>query len=375
MPKFNISLSDSQATQVDPVKPENFDIERYLLYAEDLNAICDRFWKADSGVAVYRRMRVAECFSYGCLDMKLSLENQLGALQKSMLFKADIPNFLEPWYGIGTVASSFGAEYTWPKGNAPALSPLFNTLDEALTYDPIPVSHTSIGKHTLNMIEYFMDKTRGRLPMSFTDTQSPLNMSGHLLPLDQVLMHFLTEPEKIAALFDIIAYLSIDFNNKQKKLIGDALVFPGHGFASSSKWKGLGMSDDNILMISADLYLEVASPSVIKICDPFGGSAFHSCGDWTGWIEAVSRIPGLKMVDAALSSETDPGATDNPEAFHRFANTGIAVNARIVGNASVIEKQVKKLWVPGMKLVVVTYCKTPVEQEKAYNLIHEICHD
>jgi uroporphyrinogen-III decarboxylase len=375
MSKFNISLSDSQSTEVKPVKPGQFDFEEYAAYSNQLNQKCKDFWNSESGVLVYRRMRVAECFSYGCKDMKFSLENQLGALQKSMLFKADVPNFLEPWYGIGTIVSAFGAEYMWSEGNAPALMPLFESLEEVLNYQTKPVSETTIGKHTLEMIEYFMDKTKGRLPVSFTDTQSALNMSGHLLPLDQMFIHFLTDPDKVFTLFDRLSDLSIAFNQEQHKLIGDALAYPGHGFSSSTQWKGLGMSDDNILMIAPEQYTEIASPSVQKICNHYGGAAFHSCGDWTGWIDAVLNIPGLKMVDAALSPETDPGATDNMEAFHKFANTGIAVNARIVGNADVVEEKLKRLWVPGMKLVVVTYCKTPEEQEKVYQLIHETCNE
>lgn len=374
MKKFNQSISDSQATEVTPIKPENFDFEEYLSYAEKLNERCELFWKSDSGVVVYRRMRVAVCFSYGCRDMKYSLENQLGALQKSMFFKADVPNFLEPWYGIGTIASAYGGDYLWPDNNAPAMKADFESLDQLLEYSPQEVAKTNIGRHTLEMIEYFIDKTKGKLPVSLTDTQSPLNMIGHLLPLDRFFINVITDPEKVIRLFDILADLSIIFNEKQMNLIGDALVYPGHGFASSAKWKGLGMSDDNAIMISPDQYLQLAVPSVEKICTPLGGPVFHSCGDWSKWINSVLNIKGILMADAAFSQETDPGATNNLEAFHGFAGTGIILNARIVGDLKTIEKQVKRLWTPGMKLVVVTYCQTSQEQSKAYDLIHEICN-
>src|ERR1035437_9785048 len=133
-------------------------------------------------------MRVGECFSFGCKDMKRSLELQLGALEKSMLFRADVPNFLEPWYGIGTVASALGGDYIWYEGNAPALKPRFQTIDEVLACEPMEIAQTNIGRHTLDMIEYFMDQTKGRLPVSLTDTQSPLNIIGHLYPLNQFFM-------------------------------------------------------------------------------------------------------------------------------------------------------------------------------------------
>jgi len=373
MKHFNSQLSDAQATEVVPIKPEDFDFDKYAAYVEHLNKTCAGFWKAEAGVVVYRRMRVAECFSYGCRDMKSSLANQLGALQKSMLYRADVPNFLEPWYGIGTIASAFGSDYLWPEGNAPALKPAFSSLDGILSYTPQEVAQTNIGRHTLNMIEYFMDKTRGQLPISFTDTQSPLNMVGHLLPLDQFFFDLMMEPEKVCKLFDVIADLSIAFNRKQHSLIGDALVYPGHGFASSTSWKGLGMSDDNAIMISPDQYLELAVPSVERICNPFGGPVFHSCGDWAKWIEAVLQVKGIRMADGAFSPETDPGAITDLESFHRFVGTSVVLNARIVGDIKTIEHQVKRLWTPGMKLVVVTYCQTPEEQTRAYDLIHQIC--
>ncbi len=371
--KFDNQLADSQATQVLQVKPADFNFDLYESYADSLNLTCTDFWQQKTGVVVYRRMRVGECFSFGCKDMARSLELQLGALEKSMLYKADVPNFLEPWYGIGTVASAFGGDYLWYEGNAPALKPRFQTIDEVLACESVEIAQTNIGRHTLDMIEYFMDHTKGRLPVSLTDTQSPLNIIGHLYPLNNFFMDTMIEPEKVIQLFDLLSDLSIRFNQKQVNLIGSALASPGHGFASSTKWQGLGMSDDNAIMISPDQYLEMAAPSVEKICTPLGGPVFHSCGDWAGWVEAVLRIKGLKIADGAFSMQTDPGATDNLEAFHSFANTGVVLNARIVGNLNTIREQVSRLWVPGMKLVAVTYCESPLEQEEAYQLIHELC--
>jgi uroporphyrinogen-III decarboxylase len=305
--------------------------------------------------------------------MKDSLENQLGALAKSMMYKADVPNFLEPWYGIGTIASAYGLDYIWNEGQAPAIKASFNSLDEILDYTPSNVAYTNIGKHTLDMIDFFMEKTRGQLPISLTDTQSPLNIVTHLVSLDKFFDSVLVEPDKVLKLFDILADLSIDFNKEQVNRIGSALAYPGHGFASSQCWRGLGMSDDNVLMISPEQYLDLAAPSAEKICQSFGGPVFHSCGNWSIWLEAVMKIKGILMADGAFSAETDPDAILELEHFRQLASTGIVLNARIVGDLKTIEQQVKRLWVPGMKLVVVTYCSTPEEQERAYDMIYSIC--
>jgi hypothetical protein len=97
---FDLSKSDAQATKVDPLKVSYFCFDTYSEYCYKLTERCRQFMHTKSGVLVYRRMRVAEVFSYGCRDMKKSLEWQLGALQKSMDYQADVPNFLEPWNTI-----------------------------------------------------------------------------------------------------------------------------------------------------------------------------------------------------------------------------------------------------------------------------------
>jgi hypothetical protein len=331
------------------------------------------FVRADSGVAVYRRFRAAEVFADGCSDIKRSLELQLGCLQKSMEYKADIPNFLEPWYGIGTLAAAYGAEYIWNPGQAPAVLPRFETTGEALHYTPQPVSGTAIGKQTLEMIEQLLELTKGKLPMSFADAQSPLNASTMIVNNTNLLTDLLIDSEQVKQFLDILANLSIDFINEQKKLIGDCLANPGHGFASARNFSGYGQSDDNIVMLSNEQYDDCALHSFEKVGQAFGGPALHSCGNWSDKLPLLPKINGLKAVDAAFSTETDPDPNPATPFVDALVNTGIVLNARIVGDSNTIGQTVRQLWRPGMKLIVVTYCSTPEEQEKAYDLIHDIC--
>ena len=70
---------------------------------------------------------------------------------------------------------------------------------------------------------------------------------------------------------------------------------------------------------------------------------------------------------------TDP-CPNNPEALgEAFAASGITLHVRIVGNADLIGEYVRRIWRPGLKLIVVTYCETASEQQKAYDAIHRIC--
>jgi len=371
--EFDYTSRDSQGTDVKPISIKEFDIERYHDYELSLKEKCRSFWKSDEGVAVYRRFRVPQVFSYGCKDMETSLELQLGALNKSMQYLADIPNFLEPWYGIGTIASAFGLDYIWHEGQAPVTKPPFNNIEEALMYDYLPVEKTKIGSHTIDMIEFFLEKTKGKIPISFTDTQSPLNIASYLVPMDKLFLEMYDNPEGYKKLLSVITGLLIDFTKKQEKLIGNALVYPGHGFASSREFQGIGLSDDNTLMVSDDFFERFEIPFREKIGSTFGGCVFHSCGNWSNKINVIKKINNLIMVDAAFSEETDPDPNEAEPFVSGFRDTGIVLNARIVGDIDTISDKVKKLWSPGMKLIVVTYCQSPAEQEEAYYRIHQIC--
>lgn len=371
--QFNYNLADAQAVTVKPVEPEAFPFDEYVGYAEGLRRRARAFRLAPAGVLVYRRMRVAEVFAAGSRDMAASLGWQLGALAASMEFPADLPNFLEPWYGIGTTASAYGSEYIWNEGQAPGMLPRFESAAEALAAEPVQVQQTRIGQHTLAMLDYFMERTRGRLPISPCDIQSPLNVACNLVNTNNLLMDCLDDPESVASLLDRLAGLIVEFTQIQARLLGPAAVWPGHGFASSPEFTGLGQSDDNIVMVSPDMYRELAVAALVKAGAPFGGPVFHSCGNWGGWAHVVRDIPGLKTVDAAFGAQTDPNPNQPETIAEAFAGTGIVLNARIVGGVDQVEALVRRLWRPGLKLIVVTYCPTPAEQTEAYRRIHEIC--
>lgn len=371
--QFNVNLADSQATVVQPLSVGKFDIERYAYYESELSERCRNFWQSDSGVLVYRRMRVKEVFAEDCADREKSLGWQLGALEKSMLFKADIPNFLEPWYGLGTVASAFGLDYVWEKGQAPAVKGKFASTLELLQTPYIQIADTAIGKHTLQMTEYFLEQTKGLIPMSYCDIQSPLNILSNIVDSNQFYLDFYLDQDSMLEAMDRCAALLTDFTRIQQSIIGDALVKPGHGFASCRWFDGIGMSDDSVTMLSADLYMEMAVPAMVKVGNAFGGAGFHSCGNWSDKKANIVNIENLRMADGAFSLATDPGANSTEDFSDAFANSGVVLNARIVGEPDLVEKKVKALWKPGMKLIVVTYCETPEEQARVYDKIHEIC--
>ena len=317
-------------------------------------------------------MRANGVFYDKCRDYKESLALQLGALKASMPYKADIANFLEPWYGIGYIASCFGSRYRWLPEQAPSVEAKFKSAQEILDSDYVPIAQTPEGKYNLEMIEYFMDKTKGKVPVSFSDLQSPMNMLTYLLPVTDMFMEVYEDPDALKGAARLCSELLIDFMKEQQKLIGDALARPGHGFASSRVFQGAGLSDDTSIMLSEDDYDELFKELDEMIGDEFGGFVYHSCGIWEKKINVVKGYRNIRCADGAFTIETDP-SPNKPEDFaDAFKGTGIVLNARAVGNVENSFAAFEKLWRPKQKLICVTYCKTVEEQEELYRRLHEM---
>ena len=367
---FDTGSSDSQGTWVTPIPVSSFDLDAYAEYCAGLDENCGRFWASSRGTLVHRRFRIPQVYAGPCQDMELSLGLQLSALKQSMDFAMDVPNFLEPWYGIGVIPSAYGAEYIWNKDLAPVTLPLFRTVEEALAAESVPAANTPVGRHILNMIEYFLEKTGGKVPVSLSDLQSPLNATASLVDTSEFYIAFLEEPEKVKQLLERITDLTIDFYKKQIGIIGKSLVFPGHGFASSRAFSGMGFSDDDSAMLSPQTHLDICGPSMVRFGEAFGGFAFHSCGNWAMKSETVKTLPGLKMIDGAFTPQTDPAPNPTGPFVDSFAATGVCVNARMVGAGEEVLRKTAELQKPGMKLIVVTYCSSIEEQKKVYGEIH-----
>lgn len=369
---FNYTLKDAQAMPVTPIDPHDFDLARCEAFAAEADQRYADFLSKSSGLAVWQRVRVGEVFRDACRDMRDSLRWQLGGLAQSLAYATDAPAYLEPWYGIGVTASAFGGEYDWFEGQAPAVRPLYTTISEVPPLAPRDFDQVPIMRYTLDTIEYFLNQTQGRVPISWSDLQAPLNVATELIDTSAFFTALIESPDRVREILSAITEVVIRFTQQQSALIGDRLARPGHGFASSRAGRGIGLSTDNLVMISPRMVEKFCVADNLKIGAAFDGVAIHSCGDYARWLPALQKIDNLLMVDAAFSPQTDPDPNP-PEAFRdAFVNTGVIIHARLVGDPDEVLTLTKRLWTPGLKLIVVTYVQNPAAQQRLYHDLHTL---
>ena len=119
-------------------------------------------------------------------------------------------------------------------------------------------------------------------------------------------------------------------------------------------------------MISGEDYRELFQGSDERIGNILGGMAYHSCGAWEKKIPMVKGFGNILSADGAFTIETDPSPNDPGVFGEAFAHSGIILNARAVGDEENSYRAFEQLWRPGQRLICVTYCKTPEEQERLY---------
>ncbi len=194
---FDTASKDAQATDVSPVEPTAFDVERFAAHAGERDLGWASFLAQPEGIAVWQRVRAGEVFRDACRDMRLSLRLQLGALERSLLYESDAPAYLEPWYGIGTTVAFFGGDYEWPDGQAPVVRPWHRSMDEVPALTPRDHRDVPILRYTLETIEYFLEQTRGRVPLSWTDLQAPINVATEMVDTSGFFLGMIEAPERV----------------------------------------------------------------------------------------------------------------------------------------------------------------------------------
>jgi uroporphyrinogen-III decarboxylase len=212
----------------------------------------------------------------------------------------------------------------------------------------------------LEMIDYFVEETRGEIPICCTDPQSPFDTALLMWESSNFFISMMSVPETVHHVLDIVTETTIEFAKKQMERIGSSLAQPGHIMCSARGATGYSISDDNIVMVSPDQYTEFSVPYNERLAKAFGGLAVHSCGNYERQLNALLRTQGLMMVDGKFMG-LDPTPNTDLELFRdTMKDTGIILQARVPQDWQPI---VSRLYEPGMRLALVAPGAGPGESK------------
>ncbi|MBN1864788.1 MAG: hypothetical protein JW808_07800 [Victivallales bacterium] len=343
------------------MKAKNFDFVRFRDFRSEREDRVSDFLNGKSRSNVFLKEVAFKDF-YSCKNREESLELQLDAISQQMaLSSMNIP-YLEPWFGVGVYANAFGAEYIWPaeglKESPQTHYVAFNEEDIENLPDP-DVSKAPIMSMIIDAIDYFIEETKGEVPVCVTDTQSPIDNATLVWDTSSFFLSLCTNPDLVHKFLRRITDLTIEFTDEQIRHLGDVWTRPGHIMMSSTAGPGISLSDDNIVMLSPEHYRDFAVRYNEVIAERYGGLAIHSCGNYRNQLDALLSTKGLFMIDGAFSLQCDPSPNSDLEYFReKLKDSGVILQARMGDDW---EEMFPKVYHPDIKIALAL--PAPAENE------------
>jgi hypothetical protein len=217
-----------------------------------------------------------------------------------------IPYFM-PWYGTGVLAAAFGATVRFPErqGEDPAIAgPVIENLGQIAKLRAPDPERTGLMPRVLETIA--LARSTCDLPVGLSDMNSPLSTVCQLCGYDKLCYWMYDEPQAVHDLFDLVTDAFIAWVKKQKACIGEPLD-SSHGLQGTWAPKGVGVwaSDDDLVIMNADLYAEFVVPRMKRIYTTFGGGHLHYCGNGLHQLENILSIPGVRAINNSPMGNCD----------------------------------------------------------------------
>jgi hypothetical protein len=209
-----------------------------------------------------------------------------------------VPYFM-PWYGTGVLASAFGATVRFPErqGEDPSVAgPVIETPGQIAKLRAPNPERAGLMPRVLETIA--LARETSALPVGLTDMNSPLSTIGQLCGYDKLFYWMYDDPKAVHALFDLVTDAFIAWVKKQKACIGEPMD-ASNGLQGTWSPKGVGVwaSDDDLVILSPELYAEFVVPRMKRIYETFGGGSLHFCGNGCHQAENILAIPGVRVVN------------------------------------------------------------------------------
>ena len=229
-------------------------------------------------------------------DPEKFLQAQLAEIEGQLTYKGDYVPSLCPALGVVGIPSAFGCEVIWWENDLPAVRPVIGD-DPRQVYDlPQPsITDGELGR-VLDYTRYFAERTGGQIPIRVTDIQGPLDSAALIYGHNNFLMAMLTNPDEVHHLMQLVTDLTIRFVKAQREIVQEY----GAEFVPSlhQPWMpdglGVGISNDECVMMSADMHTEFHVPYLNQLAEEFGGVFVHSCGKWTHQFPSLEKIHNFR---------------------------------------------------------------------------------
>ncbi len=227
------------------------------------------------------------------------LDAQLTELAATLALPGDVIPSLCPAFGVVSIPSAFGSEVIWWDDNLPAAKPACDGEPESVLALPDPSLDSGEIPRILAHTRYYIEQTRGRVPIRLTDVQGPLDAAALIAGHTEFLSLIKTDPEAAHHLLQQVTDFIIALVKAQRSIVKDG----GVEFVPSmfQPWlpdgEGVSIANDECVMLSPEHHDTFSVPYMNMLSEEFGGVFMHSCGDWTHQFSSLDRVHNLRGLE------------------------------------------------------------------------------
>lgn len=341
--------------------PTQFKYDKFRSLEEEKTRTLESFIKGNKWfVPVIQRPMNYDFYGSVCRFRDKSLEMQLDCLSSYFELKSDfIFSYLEPWQGVGIYASAFGCPFLWCDHDAPQTRHIYNNLDKVRNFRKPNIKDCEIMNTVLETVKYFREQTGDMLGICLTDTQSTNDNASLVMDVCEFFIEAISSPEELHPFLQSITDIMIEYTEIQIEALGNTLVRPGHTALSTFGLKGIALSDDNMAVVSPQVYKKTMLPYNNQISKHFGGLAIHTCGGFLHNVDMLLETEGLYMLDCAVGKFADPNPNDTKTLKEAFMGKDIVLKVRLgVDDVPVLENLLDKR----IKVIVELYTTGDIDQ-------------
>ncbi len=205
----------------------------------------------------------------------------------------------------GFFAAAFGCPFhQYSHGGNAVARPIVTTAAEAdalaqPTLDALPI------RRYFQLAEKLALRLGPEAPISVPDIQSPFGIAAIIWNKEDLLIALMEEPDAVLRLVEKTHKLLWDFLAELKKRLPNVnLCHCPYTWAPPEL--GCWLSEDEIGIISTDMFERFALPSLERLSHDFGGLFMHCCAAAQHQYESWKKIPDLRGINPAIF-EQGPG--------------------------------------------------------------------
>ncbi len=237
------------------------------------------------------------------------------SIVNSVRIRDDYPLQIRAFYGVGLMASLFGAQSEVVEDQFPWVRPIGLEGVKAALAHGVPELSSELFRRVLDTMTYYKEmlapypKCRQALRITQPDLQGPFDIAAQLWS-GSIFTAFYDCPELLRELLDLIAETYV---RACRRLAAESTdVIPAdsardyrpadsmrdYRYLHFTIVKGRCLlKDDSSTMLSAQLYSEFIRPVNEKVARAMGSVGIHWCGNGDQWRDQVVSTPNLVSLD------------------------------------------------------------------------------